>query len=277
MHGFALPGRRLHAGGGLAAHRDPPGRALPARADDRARRVGAARRAHVVAASTGRSPSTPRSCSASSPRPPVGELLHRDRRARRARIAGDGGARTGRSGLRLRARGDGGGRDRRRGRDPPRDPPAPRAAVRRVLGDRCCSAARRSIWRVSAMFKRSAQLASGWPLIGRRSPCSGCSALVAVAGADRLVLLACETAVLLSAGGGRAATRRTERRRRLTPARRTTPTFGLRRSCSDLVGEVDAAGVSIALYSASGMIAFVAAAVFAAGMWAEAHPAPDQP
>jgi hypothetical protein len=35
--------------------------------------------------------------------------------------------------------------------------------------------------------------------------------------------------------------------------------------------------VSIILYSASGMIAAIVAAVFAAGVWAEAHPAPDQP
>jgi hypothetical protein len=35
--------------------------------------------------------------------------------------------------------------------------------------------------------------------------------------------------------------------------------------------------VSIIFYSASGVIAAAVAAVFAAGVWAEAHRAPDQP
>jgi 3-deoxy-D-manno-octulosonic acid (KDO) 8-phosphate synthase len=35
--------------------------------------------------------------------------------------------------------------------------------------------------------------------------------------------------------------------------------------------------MSIVLYSFTGVIACAAAAVFAAGVWAESHPAPDQP
>jgi len=35
--------------------------------------------------------------------------------------------------------------------------------------------------------------------------------------------------------------------------------------------------VSVVLYSASGVIAATVAAIFAAGVWAEAHRAPDQP
>ena len=48
VHGFRLPGVGRDADGGLDAGRRPSRRALPARADDRARRVGAAGRADVL-------------------------------------------------------------------------------------------------------------------------------------------------------------------------------------------------------------------------------------
>ena len=47
------------------------------------------------------------------------------------------------------------------------------------------------------LFKRSAQLASGWPLLVGIAVL-GLLSLVAVAGADRVVMLGCETAVLLT-------------------------------------------------------------------------------